>query len=278
MKNIRSGYGFIRTIRNRRSKPMSYSTRAGAARWWGERGEGVKPPCAAPPRQWAASSRRVNIVLLRVFRKQSCHVLLRAALLSPDPWFAWYAWSRFTILYFAEYLWTGCIDASPGSRARVIVRKTGSKLVEIQIEENYIESSFPVHFLPFLLGRYVRLIYCVSSSLSFNHDSFISFITRIYSSFHSLRTYVLFVFLLPRIVAWNVYTGEKVNIDFSVFSFHIVTIDCRVSDTLISRDKSRAKITSGRCVFIVVDLAYLFTCIRVDSWRADNHGPRLLVT
>lgn len=30
MKNIRSEYGFIRTIRNRRSKPMSYSTRAGA--------------------------------------------------------------------------------------------------------------------------------------------------------------------------------------------------------------------------------------------------------
>lgn len=65
------------------------------------RGVGVKPPCAASPRQWAASSRRVNIVLLRVSRKQSCHVLLRAALLSPDR-FAWYYY-LVTILYFAEY-------------------------------------------------------------------------------------------------------------------------------------------------------------------------------
>lgn len=163
-------------------------------------------------------------------------MLFRAALLSPDRGSRDTNTPLVTILYFDEYLWTGCIDASSDSRARVIVRKTGSKLVEIQIEGNYIESPFPVHFLPFLLGRYVRSIYCVSSSLSFNAlITILSFIARIYSSFHSLRTYVLFVFLLPRIVAWNVYMGEKVNIDFSVFSFHIVTIDRRVSDTLISR-------------------------------------------
>lgn len=58
--------------------------------------------------------------------------------------------------YISPNIVNKCIDASFNSRARVIVQKTGSKLVEIQIEGNYIESPLPVHFLPFLRRRYVR--------------------------------------------------------------------------------------------------------------------------
>lgn len=110
------------------------------------------------------------------------------SLLSPDR-FAWY-WYLVLRFYISPNIVNRCIDASSNSRARVIVRKTGSKLVEIQIEGNYIGSPLPVHFLPFL-RRYVRFdlsrivepfVYCVFSRIycvSYNYSSpFLAYLSR----------------------------------------------------------------------------------------------------
>lgn len=118
MKNIPNRFRFIRTIRSHRWRWVilrELAVGVGDRSCWGWGEGGVRAPCSESRRQWAASSRRVNIILLRVFRKHCCHVLARAALLSPD-YSSRESKFRASIRYRAETSWTGASTRRPSSR------------------------------------------------------------------------------------------------------------------------------------------------------------------
>lgn len=176
-----------------------------------ERGEGVKPPCAASPRQWAASSRRVNIISLRVSREQSCHVLLRAAFVTFTRPVRVILIPRFTILYFAEY----CEQV----HRRVVQLACSRDRAKNWIEACWNSNRGKLHritvalytFFLFFVGTFV-LIYRVSSSLSS-----IAYLV-VFIAFH----------ITIRLLSSRIYRVERLRVEekkskyrlFSVFRFH----------------------------------------------------------